>query len=186
MPGDEWQKLANLRLLLAYQLTRPGKSLLFMGTELAPWEEWSHDDSLPWHLAEQPSRQGFARFLEALGALYRETPALWRRDHDPEGFRWIEGGDRENSVFAYLRRDGEDDVAVVLNLTPAPRDGYRIGVPSAGRWVERLSSDATEFGGSDVETPPVMETEDVPWHGHPQSIVLRLPPLGALVLAPEG
>ena len=187
MPGDEWQRFANLRLLLAYQFTRPGKPLVFMGTELAPYEEWDHDRSLPWHLpVYDPQRAAFGRFFEALGRIYRETPPLWRRDHDPEGYAWIEPGDRENSVLSYLRRDGEEALVVVLNLTPAPRDDYRIGVPSAGRWVERLNSDAHEYGGSGYATRAAVDSEPIAWHGYPQSVGLRLPPLAALVLAPAG
>ena len=190
MPGDPWQKLANLRLLLTYQVTRPGKSLQFMGFELASGNEWNHASSLDWHLADEPDRRALLRFVGALGRLYRETPCFWRGDPDPDGFQWIDCHDRDNSVLSYLRRDtrheghGATHVVVVLNFTPVPRAGYRIGVPHAGRYVEVLSSDAREFGGSDVETRPHVPTEPVPFHGHPQSIALVLPPLGGLVLAP--
>ncbi len=186
MPGDVWQKLANLRALLAYQYTRPGKVLLFMGTELAPCEEWNHDTSLPWHLAHDPARQGLARFVERLAAVYREHPAFWRSDPDPQGFGWIDCNDRRHSVFSYVRRAGDAHVVVVLNLTPAPRDDYRIGAPAAGTYAELLSSDDTVFGGSGYPTQKRVATEAVPWHGHPQSLRLRLPPLGVLVLAPSG
>ncbi|MFO7587517.1 MAG: 1,4-alpha-glucan branching protein GlgB, partial [Gemmatimonadota bacterium] len=187
MPGDEWQRFANLRLLLAYQFTRPGKPLVFMGTELAPYEEWDHDRSLPWHLpVYDPMRAAFGRFFEALGRMYRETPPLWRRDHVPEGYSWLEPGDRENSVLSYVRRDGDDHVVVVLNLTPAPREDHRIGVPSAGRWLERLNTDAREFGGGGYATRAAVDADPIAWHGYPQSVGLRLPPLGALVLVPEG
>ncbi|MDT8435781.1 MAG: 1,4-alpha-glucan branching protein GlgB [Gemmatimonadota bacterium] len=187
MPGDEWQRFANLRLLLAYQFTRPGKPLLFMGSELAPYEEWDHDRSLPWHLPDvDPQRAAHLRFVEALGAAYRSLPPLWRRDHEPGGYAWIEPGDRDNGVLSYLRFDGEHRVAVVLNLTPAPRDRYRIGVPGDGRWTERLNTDAPEFGGSGYATRRTVEAEEVPWHGQSWSVELTLPPLGALVLAPEG
>jgi 1,4-alpha-glucan branching enzyme len=187
MPGDEWQRFANLRLLLAYQFTRPGKPLVFMGTELAPYEEWDHDRSLPWHLpVYDPMRAAFGRFFEAVGRMYRETPPLWRRDHVPEGYSWLEPGDRENSVLSYVRRDGDDHVVVVLNLTPAPREDHRIGVPSAGRWLERLNTDAREFGGGGYATRAAVDADPIAWHGYPQSVGLRLPPLGALVLVPEG
>jgi 1,4-alpha-glucan branching enzyme len=186
MPGDLWQKFANLRLLLAYQYTRPGKVLLFMGSELAPYREWDHDTSLDWHLADDPPRAGLGRFLEDLGRLYRETPCLWRSDPDAHGFAWIDCADLENSVVSYVRRDGDDHVVVVLNLTPVPRDGYRLGVPHAGTYVERLSSDEERFGGSGAVTARRIATEPLPFHGQPQSIRLRLPPLGALVLAPGG
>jgi len=184
MPGDPWQQLANLRLLLTYQYTRPGKILLFMGTELAPWREWSHEASLDWHLAEQPERVALLTFFEELGRLYRETPSLWRADHDPAGFGWIDCADRENSVVAFVRRDGADHVVVVLNLTPVAREEYRVGVPAAGTYVERFSSDDRRYGGSEFATTARAATEAVPFHGQPQSVRLRLPPLGAVVLAP--
>jgi len=185
MSGDLWQKFANLRLLLTYQYTRPGKKLLFMGTELAPWNEWNHDASLDWHLADDPMRQAFARFLADLGQIYRSAPALWRRDHEPGGFNWIDCSDRDNSVISYLRWDGRDHLVVVLNLTPVPRDDYRIGVPSAGRYIVRFSSDGREYGGSDYYVPGALETEALAYHGQPQSLRLTLPPLGGLVLAPD-
>ncbi len=186
MPGDPWQKFANLRLLLAYQFTRPGKQLLFMGSELAPDREWNHDTSLDWHLADDPMRQGLTRFLEDLGRLYRETPAFWRRDPDPEGFAWLDCTDRENSVVSYLRNDGESVRLVALNLTPVPRNGYRLGVPVAGRWRTALASDDVRYAGSGYGATPERETEPVPMHGHPQSLRLELAPLAALVLAPAG
>src|SRR3712207_3072106 len=126
MPGDWWQKFANLRLMLAYQLTRPGKKLLFMGTELAPWEEWNHDASLPWHYEREHMHAGVGRFLEELGRYYRRTPALWRDDHVWEGFSWIDVGDRANSVISYARYAGEEHTLVILNLTPVPHPDYRI------------------------------------------------------------
>ncbi len=184
MPGDPWQRFANLRLLLAYQFTRPGKKLLFMGTELAHSREWHHDSSLDWHLAEEPLREAFGRFVQDLGALYRAHACLWRQDHEPEGFRWIDCTDRHNSVLAYARLDGEAHLVVVLNLTPVPRGDYRIGVPRAGGYAEILSSDHPRYGGSQVETLRHVRTEEVPWHGVPHSIRLNLPPLGALILAP--
>ena len=184
MPGDPWQRLANLRLLYTYMYTRPGKQLLFMGSELAPEAEWNHDQSLDWHLADEPSRRDLLLFFEELGRLYRETPCLWRSDPLPEGFAWIDCSDRENSVIAYERRAGDEYVIVVLNLTPVPRDRYRIGVRQASAYEQRFSSDNRRYGGSDVETPARVQTEPTPFHGFPQSVVLRLPPLGALVLAP--
>ncbi|NIR46774.1 MAG: 1,4-alpha-glucan branching protein GlgB [Gemmatimonadetes bacterium] len=184
MPGDVWQKFANLRLLLTYQYTRPGKQLLFMGTELAPWREWNHDTSLDWHLAEDPMRATFGHFLEELGAMYTRTPALWRQDHEPAGFDWIECHDRDNSIVSYTRWDGDDHVVVVLNLTPAPRDDYRIGVPVAGNYALRFCSDEKRYGGSDYRLPDNFATEPVAFHGHEQSIRLHVPPLGGIVLVP--
>ncbi|MGH7668022.1 MAG: alpha amylase C-terminal domain-containing protein, partial [Gemmatimonadaceae bacterium] len=185
MPGDRWQKLANLRLLLAYQCARPGKPLVFMGTEFAQEREWDHDGSLDWHLAEAPDRVAFGRCMERLGQLYRETAAFWQRDHDPEGFAWIDAGDRENSVFAFVRLSNDDHRVVLLNCTPVPRHDYRIGVPAAGRYRVDFNTDATEFGGSGAGSFGVVETEPTPSHGRAQSLRLVLPPLGLLVLAPE-
>jgi 1,4-alpha-glucan branching enzyme len=186
LPGDFWQKLANLRLLLAYQFTRPGKPLLFMGTELAPEGEWRHDWSLDWHLEADPMRQGLARFLEDLGRLYRECSPLWRRDHDPDGFEWIDCSDRQHAVMAYARRDGGAHALVVLNWTPVPRPDYRLGAPEEGVYRLRLSSDASRYGGSGSEVALRVASEPVPWHGRKQSLRLQLPPLSALVLEPEG
>ncbi|MCC6850127.1 MAG: 1,4-alpha-glucan branching protein GlgB [Deltaproteobacteria bacterium] len=184
MPGDEWQQLANLRTLLAYQYTRPGKQLLFMGTELAPSREWNHDASLDWQLGEQPSRRGLARFLAALGTLYAGTPCFWRGDPDAASFAWIDCADRAASVVSYQRRDGDAHAVVVLNLTPVPRPGYRLGVPGADRYALRLDSDAAFFGGSGHLHTDVFAAEPLPWQGQPRSIQLTLPPLAALVLTP--
>jgi 1,4-alpha-glucan branching enzyme len=184
MPGDPWQKFANLRLLLAYQWTRPGKKLLFMGSELAPHGEWHYDTSLDWHLADDPPRRGLQLLLEDLGNVYRHAPPLWRWDHDPAGFRWIDCEDRENSVLCFERRDGDAVLVVVLNLTPVPRRGYRVGAPYAGRWRQWIDSDDPRYGGSGHATVAEPETEPVAWHGRAQSFVLDLPPLGALILAP--
>jgi len=186
MPGDLWQKFANLRLLFTYQYTRPGKKLLFMGAELAPHGEWDHRQSLDWHLAGDPRRIGLSRLLEVLGWLYLEHPCLWRSDSDPEGFAWIDCSDRDQSVVSYRRRSGDDELVVVVNATPEPRVDYRIGAPHPGLWVEKLSSDAREFGGSGFETLASVIAEPIPCHGHPQSLCLRLPPLSCLVLAPAG
>jgi 1,4-alpha-glucan branching enzyme len=185
MPGDAWQKLANLRLLLAYQYTRPGKKLLFMGTELAPYREWTEDTSLDWHLASEPSRVAFANFLADLGTLYAGTSALWRADHEPAGFSWIDCSDAESSILSYVRRDGDRQVVVVLNLTPVPRESYRIGAPLPGTWVKRLDSDDPAYGGSGFDPARSANAEAVPYHGLPQSLVLRLPPLAALVFEPK-
>jgi 1,4-alpha-glucan branching enzyme len=184
MPGDLWQQLANLRLLYTYLFTRPGKKLLFMGAELGQPGEWNYERSLDWHLADDPAHGGLLRFFEDLGALYREAPPLWRVDPDPEGFAWIDCNDRENSVVSYERRDGLDHLVVVLNFTPVPRENYRVGAPAAGPYVRRFSSDDPRYGGSQFATPAVVATEPVPFHGRDQSMLLRLPPLGALVLQP--
>ena len=184
MPGDRWQKFANLRSLLAYQFTRPGKKLLFMGTELAEPQEWNHDRSLDWHLRDDPLHGGTERFLAALGQLYRDRSPLWRHDHDPVGFAWIDVADRENSVISYVRRDGTDHLIVVLNLTPLPRDRYRIGAPAAATYRLVLGSDDPRFGGSGYPVRNEVTADPSPFHGYPQSIELTLPPLSAIVLEP--
>jgi 1,4-alpha-glucan branching enzyme len=185
MPGDFWQKLANVRLLLAYQFTRPGKQLVFMGTELAQHGEWYQEASLDWHLAEEAPRRALQTYIGALAALYFAHPCLWRTDPDPESFRWIDFRDRENTIVSYLRCEGDAHLVVVLNLTPVPRDDYAIGVPGPGRYAERLSSDGAEFGGSDYPTHKIVEAQPEPEHGYECSLRLNLPPLGALVLSPE-
>jgi 1,4-alpha-glucan branching enzyme len=184
MPGDEWQRFANLRLLLGYQFTRPGKKLLFMGTELAPWNEWQSDGSLDWHLAEQPLRAGLRHYLTHLSRLYRENNALWKWDHEPAGFTWIDCEDRENSVLAYLRSSGGQFCVVVLNMTPVPRNDYRVGALVSGEYRVLLSSDNARYGGSGLDTPSSWRTDPIPFHNLPQSVSLRLPPLAALILAP--
>jgi 1,4-alpha-glucan branching enzyme len=186
MHGDEWQRFANLRCLLAYQYTRPGKKLLFMGTELAPDAEWDASRELDWSLANHPLRAGFGRFLARLGELYREHPCLWRSDVSTDGFLWIDCADREQSVLAYRRRFFGDELVVVLNLTPVPRPHYRIGVPRAATWIALLSSDAAEFGGSGDHAVSALRAEVPAAHGHPVSIGLTLPPLAAVVLQAAG
>jgi 1,4-alpha-glucan branching enzyme len=185
MPGDAWQRFANLRTLLAYAVTRPGKTMLFMGFELAtPWE-WNDDASLPWHLLEEPEHAAVHAFVRALGALYREHACFWRADHDPAGFSWIDCSDKEQSVVSYVRRDGDAHAVVVLNLTPVVRHDYRIGAPIAGAYRVALSSDDAAFGGSGTVVPELVETTTEAWHGFEQSMMLTLPPLSAVVLLPE-
>jgi 1,4-alpha-glucan branching enzyme len=185
MPGDHWQKMANLRALLAYQVTRPGKSLLFMGIELAAPEEWNHDQSLPWHLLDDPSRAAFMAYVARLGEVYKRLPPFWGEDPEPEGFEWIDIADRANSIFSYLRRTGDDHAIVVLNLTPVPHERYRIGVPEWGEYLVALSSDDQRWGGSGYGAADRARVDDVPWHGRRYSVELTLPPLGVLVLVPS-
>jgi 1,4-alpha-glucan branching enzyme len=183
MPGDQWQKLANLRLLLAYQYTRPGKALLFMGSELAVWAEWNHDQSLDWHLRHDPTRAAFQRFVERLGAVYRACSPFWRNDHSWDGFNWIDIADRDNSILSYVRWDGMEHIVVVFNFTPVPRENYRIGAPTPGTYVQLMSTDAMEWGGSGYPTATRLDTEPAPFHGYAQSMTLTVPPLGAVILA---
>jgi 1,4-alpha-glucan branching enzyme len=184
MPGDEWRRFANLRCLIANQYTQPGRKLLFMGTELAPWREWNHDAALPWESTTEPMVAGFGRFLADLGALYRSTPALWRADEEASGFAWIDAGDIEASVISYLRRAGEEVVAVIANLTPVPRFEYRIGLPRDGRWIEILNSDSGHYGGSNTGNLGGVFAASEAHHGQPASATLTLPPLATLILAP--
>jgi 1,4-alpha-glucan branching enzyme len=184
MPGDRWQQFANLRTLLGYMYTHPGKKLLFMGTELAMDREWDHDQSLDWHLADDPMRQGFQRFFMDLGRLYREEPALWERDQQPDGFRWIDCQDWHQSVVSYLRRSQNSWIVVVVNLTSVPRLGYRIGVPTASLYREIINSDSEWYGGSNMGNGGRLKPEAVPFHTFSHSLPLTLPPLSCLILGP--
>jgi 1,4-alpha-glucan branching enzyme len=191
MPGDDWQKFANLRLLFALMWANPGKKLLFMGGEFGQRAEWNHDASLQWDLLRFPLHSGVRRWVEDLNQLYRQQPALHELDFDSAGFQWLDANDAENSVIAFLRkgRDGRRMVLAAFNFTPVPRYDYRFGVPFMGLWSELLNSDAGIYGGSDVGNFGGVETTPVPFHGQPRSIRLTLPPLGALFLAheePEG
>jgi 1,4-alpha-glucan branching enzyme len=187
MPGDHWQKLANLRSLYAYMWAHPGKKLLFMGSELAQQQEWSHERSVDWHLLESPEHAGIQRLVRDLNRSYRDQPALWELDSDPAGFWWIEPNDADSNVIAFARasRDGERVLVFVANLSPVPRPGYRLGLPRSCRWREALNTDSTFYGGSDVGNLGGVEPEPVPWHGQPVSAEMTLPPLAALWLVPE-
>ncbi|WP_376099217.1 1,4-alpha-glucan branching protein GlgB [Roseomonas sp. CCTCC AB2023176] len=183
MPGDDWQKRANLRTYLAFQWTHPGKKLLFMGTEIAQPTEWNHDSQLPWHLLDDPGHRGVQSLLRDLNRLYRDLPALHACDTAPEGFAWVVADDTVNTVLAFTRHaPGAPPVLVVLNLTPVPREEYRLGVPVAGAWTEALNSDAAGYGGSNLGNDGVVFAEDVPAHGRSHSVSLTLPPLAALIL----
>lgn len=183
MPGDPWQRFANLRLLFTYLYTYPGKKLLFMGSEFGQPEEWDHDRALSWGLLADPRHAGIQRLVCDLNGVYRQQPALHALDFDPAGFEWIDCEDREQSVLAYLRRDGAQHCVVVLNFTPVPRHGYRLGVPCAGLFQELLNSDSGHYGGSNLGNAGWVRTEPVPAHGRPQSLCLTLPPLSGLILA---
>ncbi len=184
MPGDRWQQLANLRALYAWMWSHPGKQLLFMGSELAQEREWSHEQSLDWHLLDQPAHRGVHDLLGELNRVEAEHPALWGADFSPDGFAWIDASDVDHSVFSFERRaGGSPPVLVVANLTPVPRHGYRIGLPHGGAWREVLSTDDARWGGSGLLNGDV-RAEDVAWQGHDRSTVLTLPPLGVLWLTP--
>ncbi|MGH7545418.1 MAG: 1,4-alpha-glucan branching protein GlgB [Gemmatimonadota bacterium] len=188
MPGDDWQKFANLRALLGYMYAQPGKKLLFMGGELGQWREWNHEDSLDWHLLEHPPHQGIQKWVQDLNTLYRDVPALHELDCDPEGFEWVDANDSPQSVISFMRKGRSRDapVLVVANFTPVPRHNYRLGVPHAGTWKELLNSDAKDYGGSGQGNFGGVETAPFRYHGRPYSITLTLPPLGILFLAGEG
>jgi 1,4-alpha-glucan branching enzyme len=184
MPGDIWQKFANLRAYLGFMWTHPGKKLLFMGGEFAQEREWNHDTELDWHLLDDQRHAGVQRLLRDLNRLYRELPALHRRDSDPEGFRWVILNDREASVFAYLRFGGTEDrpVLAVCNFTPVPRVSYRVGVPQGGGWREVLNSDSAAYGGSNMGNAGWVMAEPQASNDLPASLSLTLPPLATIVL----
>ncbi|TVR83708.1 MAG: 1,4-alpha-glucan branching protein GlgB [Rhodospirillales bacterium] len=187
MPGDRWQRFTNLRVYYAYMYTHPGKKLLFMGCEFAQEREWDHNSSLDWHLLDDPSHQGIQRLVRDLNTLYRGERSLHEHDCEPEGFEWIDCTDVEASVISYLRKgkDPTDFAVVVCNFTPVVRDSYRIGVPRAGRYIERLNTDSALYGGSDVGNAGAVMSKPIACHGRENSIDLVLPPLAAVVLLPE-
>ena len=184
MPGDAWQKYANLRTLYGYMYGHPGKKLLFMGAEFGQWREWNHDRSLDWHLLDDPSHAALRRFVQDLNWHYHAEPALYDCDFDPSGFRWIDCNDNENSVVSMLRfaRDRRDFLVMIFNFTPVPRAQYRIGVPDPGWYAELVNSDASVYGGSNVGNGGGIASEPVPAHGFDQSIRVTIPPLACLYL----
>ncbi|MCE5334525.1 MAG: 1,4-alpha-glucan branching protein GlgB [Desulfobacteraceae bacterium] len=188
MPGDDWQKFANLRLLFGYMFGEPGKKLLFMGGEFGQWDEWYHEKSLDWHLLEIPAHQGLQKWVQDLNALYRTEPAMHEYDFSGNGFEWIDFHDAESSVLAFVRKAETtgDLILVAANFTPVPRPNYRFGVPRAGYWTEMLNSDSKIYGGSGYGNFGGQETSPVPAHGRYHSISLVLPPLGIVFMKNEG
>ena len=186
MPGDRWQKFANLRAYLSFMWMHPGKKLLFMGCEFGQWREWNHDQQLDWYLLQYPEHRGVQKLVGDLNRLYREEPALHEQDDAPQGFQWLIGDDAINSVYAWLRwsKDGQP-VLVVANFTPVPREGYAVGVPFGGRWSEVINSDADTYAGSNYGNGGEVTAQDEPRHGQPASLSLNLPPLGVLILRPQ-
>jgi 1,4-alpha-glucan branching enzyme len=182
MPGDDWQKFANLRLLLGYMYGQQGKKLLFMGAELAQWREWVHDDQLDWELLERPAHEGVRRWLADLNALYRQSAALYEWDCRPGGFEWIDCNDADMSVVSFLRRgaDAENCLLIVCNFTPVPRLNYRVGAPHGGVWRELLNSDAQIYGGSAMGNLGGVEAAPITLHGRSHTLTLTLPPLAVL------
>jgi len=183
MPGDHWQRFANLRALFGFMWGHPGKKLLFMGGEFGQWREWAHDSELDWPLADAPAHAGLQRYVAQLNRVYRDCPALWQVDFSPAGFEWVASDDADASVFCFLRkaRDAAPPVLVVTNMTPVPRSNYLVGVPWPGRWREIVNSDATEFGGSGWGNFGGVETAPIRSHGRMQAVNLTLPPLSTLM-----
>ena len=188
MPGDDWQKFANLRLLLAYMYAQPGKKLLFMGDEFGQWREWHHDESLDWPLAQYDRHAGLQRLVEDLNRLYRAEPALHELDCDPAGFGWIDANDSQSSVLTFMRkgRSTDDIIVVACNFTPVTRDNYQVGVPRGGFWQQVLNSDRQEYWGSGQGNLAGVEAVPVAVHGRRYSLNLALPPLGAVFFKSEG
>jgi 1,4-alpha-glucan branching enzyme len=187
MPGDDWQRFANLRLLLAMMYAQPGKKLLFMGAEFGQWREWNHETSLDWHLLDDPAHAGVRRLVTDLNAIYRDEDALHETDADPSGFEWIDANDWESSVVSFLRlsRAGDEAIVVVVNATPIPRTAYRVGVPFGGRWRELMNTDAETYGGSGWGNLGGVDAIDAEMHGRPYSIEVTLPPLACVLLKHE-
>ena len=183
MPGDRWQKFANLRAYYGFMFGHPGKKLLFMGCEFAQDREWNHDASLDWHLLADGDHAGMQRLVRDLNRLYAVSPALFEQDFTPAGFEWIDHEDARRSVLAFVRRGASPGslILVVSNFAPVVHHGYRVGVPQAGGWVERLNTDSSHYGGSNVGTPlGAARSEGVAAHGRSQSIVIDLPPLATV------
>jgi 1,4-alpha-glucan branching enzyme len=188
MPGDDWQKFANMRLLLTYMFSQAGKKLLFMGAEIGQWSEWDHEQSLEWHLLQHQPHAGLKRLVGDLNAVYRRETALHEREYEWGGFEWIDANDASNSVLSFLRKGRSDDdvIVAVLNFTPVPRYGYRVGVPAGGFWKEIFNSDAEDYGGSGHGNFGGLEAAKVPFHGRPWSLELTLPPLAGVYLKSGG
>ncbi len=183
MPGNDWQKYANLRLLFGYMFMHPGKKLLFMGGEFGQWREWVHDESIEWHSLQYPEHQGVQRWLKDLNQIYKSEPVLYELDFELDGFEWIDCGDWESSIISFIRRGSNTDdiIVVVANFTPVPRHNYRTGVPVGGFWEEILNSDAYDYGGGGQGNYGSVEAEPIASHGRHHSLVLTLPPLGMVI-----
>jgi 1,4-alpha-glucan branching enzyme len=185
IPGDRWQQLATLRAYFAFMWAHPGKQLLFMGSEFAQYAEWSEGRGLDWWLLDNADHRGVAQCLADLNRAYRDSPALWSLDNEPRGFEWIDANDSAGNVFSWLRWGSDGSVvACVVNFSAVPHEDYRLGLPSAGDWVELMNTDAAAYGGSGVGNLGVVTSDDLAWHGRPASVTLRVPPLGALWLTP--
>jgi len=186
MPGDEWRRFANLRLLFAHMYSQPAKKLIFMGGEFGQWREWNHDASLDWNLLDAEPNAGLQRWVEDLNKAYRDIPALHELDFSPEGFEWIDCCDTENSIVVLMRKSKSDQpVIVAMNFTPMTRYNYQAGVPTGGLWSEVLNSDAVIYGGSGQGNMGGVDAAPIPLHGRKWSVNLTLPPQGAVFLRPD-
>lgn len=183
MPGDAWQKAANLRLLYGHQIGHPGKKLLFMGSEFGQTSEWNHDHAIDWDALKDPLHKGMMAWVKDLYTLYRDRPALW--NDQPGGFEWIDFSDEDDSTISYIRRSADRELVFLFNFTPVPRTNYRIGMPGKGRWREVLNSDAQIYGGSGVGNLGSVDTDPTPFHGRNHSVVVTLPPLAVAILEQE-
>jgi 1,4-alpha-glucan branching enzyme len=183
MPGDKWQRLANLRSLLAYMWAHPGKQLLFMGGEIGQEREWNHDWSIDWHVLDDPAHRGLQKMVADLNKTYQSIPALWEQDFTPEGFRWIDANDADNNVISFYRKGADDSVvACICNLSPLPRSDFRVGLPKKGPYSEVLNTDAAPYGGTNTGNMGSVVAVDRPWHGLGYSADVTLPPLGVVWL----
>jgi len=186
MPGDEWQKFANLRMFYAWMYGQPGKKLLFMGGEFGQWQEWNHDTGLDWHLLDLPKHDGLRRLVQHLNYIYKSEPALWQQDDTYDGFEWIDFHDADNSVVSFVRKSKEGEMIVfIVNATPVVRHNYRLGVPRPGFYREIINTDAETYGGSNVGNLGGVQSESVPWMGREQSILIQLPPLATVAFKLE-
>ncbi|MGB5555802.1 MAG: alpha amylase C-terminal domain-containing protein, partial [Flavobacteriaceae bacterium] len=183
MPGDEWQRFANLRLLFGYMFTHPGTKLIFQGAEFGQTAEWNFQQSLDWHLTQYELHQGMQELVKELNSVYKSYPALYEKQFSSGGFQWIDYGDHENSVLTYMRKghDAKNDLVVACNFTPVLRENYRIGVPKAKKYKEIFNSDSPKYGGSGVENKTIM-TSKTEWHGQKNYIEVTIPPLGVIIL----
>jgi 1,4-alpha-glucan branching enzyme len=188
MPGDEWQRYANLRALFGYMYGHPGKKLLFMGNEFGQWSEWNHERSLEWHVLQDPFHSGLQTWVKDLNRFYREEPALFQKDFDRDGFEWVDYHDWENSIISFIRKAGPtgDMILVVCNFTPVPRQSYRVGVPRSGFWAEVLNSDSAIYGGSGQGNFGGVDATSVAAQGRPHSLSLTLPPLSVVFFKYKG
>jgi 1,4-alpha-glucan branching enzyme len=183
MPGDEWQQFANLRMMYSYMFTHPGTKLLFMGGEFGQGSEWNFSQSLEWYVLEYPNHLGVQTVVKALNHLYRTEPALYEKSFEGSGFEWIDGGNANDSILIYGRKghDAKNDLVIVLNMTPATHHGFRVGLPDSGNWKEIFNSDEKQYWGSGIVNPKAIKSEKEHWHGKENSILVDLPPLGAVV-----